>query len=283
MSPDQSVVLESWIGRERSEEDVLTLAPSRALSATLDRSAGSLGFGATLPPGWHWIYFTPHARRSHLGRDGHEKRGDFLPPVALPRRMWAGGRLHFSGPLHIGESVRRVSTIESVAEKRGRSGPLVFVTVGHRISGAAGLAVEEQQHLVYRSGGGPASRATPLAPPGTPAWSELFTADVVTLFRFSALTFNGHRIHYDHRYATGVEGYPNLVVHGPLTALLLLDAAGRWTGRAVRSFTYRAVGALYADEEFTIAGRETETGVLELWATHPKRGVAMSATAETAP
>lgn len=278
--------LRRWTGRERVDEDVLTAAPARKMSAVLDRPPGqALGPSARLPPGWHWLYFHSASRRSELGPDGHEVRGGFLPPVPLPRRMWAGGRLRFLGGLELGEVVRRTSTVASVEHKEGRSGPLVFVGVRHRISSEGGrLAIDEVQDLVYRDGSDPveslAGRSAPAHPPSEPPeWSESFSADAVTLFRFSALTFNSHRIHYDVRYATEVEGYRDLVVHGPLTALLLLDAGSRWIGAPPRSFSYRATGPLFCGEEFTIAGRATRgSDEAVLWAAHPERGLAMRAT-----
>ena len=257
--------LQRWTGWERVDDDVLTAASVRKMSALLDRPPGKApGPSASLSPGWHWLYFNPAPRRSELGPDGHAMRGSFLPPVPLPRRMWAGGQLRFLGGLKLGEVVRRRSTIVSIDHKKGRSGPLVFVGVRHQISGEGGqLAIEEEQDLVYRDGSGPAQNpvgpsvgARPAKlPPGPAQWSESFSADAVTLFRFSALTFNSHRIHYDVRYATEVEGYRDLVVHGPLTALLLLDAGSRWMGAPPRSFSCRATGPLFCGEEFTIAGR----------------------------
>lgn len=291
---------EEWLGRERIQEDVLSLSSARALAATLDRDPDALMAGDPLPAGWHWIYFPPLTRRSELGGDGIETRGAFLPPVPLPRRMWAGGRLRFPGVVRLGDSVRRVSTIQSIRPKEGRTGPLVFVTVRHRISSSAGVAIDEEQDLVYRAESGSGAPSPVVAPEGGPAgapardraadsgrseegsspkaassdWSEPFTADEVTLFRFSALTFNGHRIHYDHPYVTGVEGYPGLVVHGPLLALLLLDAAVRHMERTPALFSYRARAPLYCGERFLLQGRGPS-----LAAVHPTRGVAMEAEA----
>ena len=293
--------LESWIGKERTDDDVLTVAPARAMSALMDRPPEAVGSASPLPPAWHWLYFNPIVRRSALGADGHERRGSFLPPVPLPRRMWAGGRLRFLGTPRLGESVRRRSTIASVRSKEGRSGPLVFVTVHHEIANEAAVVIEEEQDLVYRGAAADAAgaagvstgqettteptpeRSGPTTPASEPAeWSETFTADAVTLFRFSALTANSHRIHYDHRYVTEVEGYPDLVVHGPLIALLLLDAGSRWLGRPT-DVSYRAVGPLFCGEEFAIEGRATGTHQMEVWATHPERGLAMQATIASGP
>ena len=282
MDENEIAEFESWIGKERVDEDVLTVAPARGMSALLDRTPETLGPASPLPLAWHWLYFKPATRRSTLGPDGHERRGDFLPPIPLPRRMWAGGRLRFPGTLRLGEAVQRRSTIASVRSKEGRSGPLVFVTVRHEIENQGGVAIEEEQDLVYRDVSGAGGGST--KPPPEPAeWSESFVADSVTLFRFSALTFNSHRIHYDHRYVTEVEGYPDLVVHGPLIALLLLDAGSRRLGGSPGSFSYRAVSPLFTGEEFTIAGRVTEEDETEVWAAHPERGLAMRATMGSGP
>jgi 3-methylfumaryl-CoA hydratase len=272
--------LSEWVGRERVEEDSLDLFPARGMSAVLDRDPSSVQEGSLLPRGWHWLYFKPVIRRSELGDDGHERRGAFLPPVGLPRRMWAGGKLTFTDDLHIGERVRRRSTIETVEEKEGRSGRLVFVNVRHRIETDRGLAVDEAQNLVYRDGLGGTGEGP--APPASPAWSEPFVADPLTLFRFSALTFNGHRIHYDQPYSMREEGYPGIVVHGPLLALLLLDGAARNAGRSPLRFAYRAVSPLFAGEPFRLEGAGGlplgAAGESEVWAAGP-RGMAMRAMA----
>jgi len=295
-----------WEGRTRTVTDRISLAQARALAATLDRDPASLDSGSVLPHGWHWIYFNDAVPRSRLAEDGHEARGDFLPPVPLARRMWAGGRIRFHAPLRIGDDVVRTSTIEHVTPKEGRTGALVFVTVSHRIDGREGLAVHEEQDLVYRgapadgvaAGAGPRSKVE--APEGSRRVAS-FVADPVTLFRFSALTFNGHRIHYDHPYATQVEGYPGLVVHGPLVALLLLEAGGgvlaaAGRGSAPGSFRYRAVGPLFCGEPFDLvtspdaeeAGTRPEAAgagppSVRLWAVHAGRGVAMEATVDAGP
>ena len=271
--------LAGWVGKTRVQHDVLGLFPARGLAATLDRDSDVLEEGVPLPRGWHWLYFHHAVRRSALGTEGHERLGAFLPPVPLPRRMWAGGRLTFTGDLRLGESALRRSTVESIQEKTGRSGRLVFVTVRHQVEGPRGLAVDEEQHLVYRELSG--AEVTPVAPPVGPAWSEDFTADEVTLFRFSALTFNGHRIHYDYRYATSEEGYPGLVVHGPLLALLLLDACGRQGDPPPSQFSYRAQSPLFAGETFRLEGGRMPprggAGEAEAWVAG-SRGVAMRAT-----
>jgi 3-methylfumaryl-CoA hydratase len=263
-------------GPERTDRDRIHPFPVRALRGLLDRDPAPVADGSLLPRGWHWLYFLTPVRASRTGPDGHEMRGDFLPAIDLPNRMWASGSLRFLEPIRVGDEVTRISRVRSVEEKTGRTGPLVFVTVEHRVLAGERTAVEEEQVLVYRERT-PAA-APPVSGPGAspplPAatWSEPFTADAVTLFRFSALTYNGHRIHYDHPYTTGVEGYPGLVVHGPLLALLLLDAAGRWAGEeaaaAPGSFRYRARNPLFAGETALLQGVR-RGDALNVWAATP--------------
>jgi 3-methylfumaryl-CoA hydratase len=270
-----------FVGRQRVEEDRLDLFPARGMNALLDRDPGAFDDGAILPRGWHWLYFKPLTNRSDMSVDGHERKGAFLPDVGLPRRMWAGGNLTFSSELRLGEAVQRRSTIESIEEKSGRSGRLVFVNVRHRVESERGVAVDELQNLVYREAGAPSVGEGPAAPE-SPAWSEPATADNVTLFRFSALTFNAHRIHYDQPYSSREEGYPGVVVHGPLLALLLLDGATRNGGRPPLRFAYRAVSPLFAGEPFQLQGAgglpRGAAGESEVWVVGP-RGMAMRAMA----
>ncbi len=220
--------LREWIGKTGSFTEQVTLTPIAALAATLDRDDPSPRVGDPLPPMWSWLYFHPIHRLSETGPDGHSTRGSFLPPVPLPRRMYAGGRLQFHHPLRAGEVVRRVSRIEDVSYKEGRSGPLVFVKVRHETSNLLGVAIVDDQELVYRASPSPGDPVpAPQAAPTDANWSREITPDSVLLFRYSALTFNSHRIHFDWRYATEVEGYPGLVVHGPLIATLLVDVLRR--------------------------------------------------------
>ena len=221
----------TWLGRSEQRSDVITAAPLDAWAATLDRDDPEARLGSSVPPLAHWLFFLPAARQSQIGPDGHPQRGGFLPPVPLPRRMWAGGRLTFHHALQVGDEVVRKSRIASIDAKSGRSGALAFVTVHHEITDARGLAISEEHDIVYR--GAPRVDAPPAAPQAAPvdeSFSRRIEPDPVLLFRFSALTFNGHRIHYDRSYVTEVEGYPGLIVHGPLIATLLMDccaASGR--------------------------------------------------------
>ena len=269
--------LKTWIGRQEVQDDRLGLAPPAALSATLDRDDPPPSDGDALPPLWHWLFFLPRARQSEIGPDGHPKRGGFLPPVPRPRRMWAGGRLNFLTPLHLGAPVRRVSTIADVSAKSGRSGNLVFVLVRHEISGPAGLAIAEEHDIVYRDPPAPdAAPATPQPAPTNETWRRDITADDVLLFRYSALTFNGHRIHYDRRYVTTEEGYPGLIVHGPLLATLLVDLFRRNDQRPVKSFTFRALSPVFDTTPFTVCGMPSSDGA-KLWGRRADGALCMEA------
>jgi 3-methylfumaryl-CoA hydratase len=254
-----------------------------AWNATLDREDPFPEEGGFVPPGFHWALFTPLARQSDLGPDGHAKKGDFLPPVQLPRRMWAGSRLRFHQPLRVGERVEQVSVVERIEAKQGRAGGLVFVTVRHSLSGASGLAVEEEQDLVYRELPGRSFRqpAVELAPRGE--WRRQIVPSEVLLFRYSALTFNGHRIHYDRRYATEHEGYPGLVVHGPLLATLLLDLMRReLPSAALNRFHFKAVRPVFDTSPFTVDGGPGDgEGHFRLWSTDNQGQVGVEAEAWT--
>ncbi len=274
--------LQKWQGRTETLHDDITAAPLRALAATLDRDDPPPVPGTPLPPLWHWLYFLPHQRQSEIGPDGHGKRGGFLPPVPLPRRMWAGGRLAWHAPLRVGDSVQRTSRIESVSHKSGRTGDLVFVGVKHEITNAQGLAISEEHDIVYRAAAQPGDPAPPPATaPHAAVWSREIVPDDVLLFRYSALTFNGHRIHYDRRYVTGVEGYPGLIVHGPLIATLLVDLLRHHAPDAVlRTFHFKAVRPTFDLHPFRVNGRPSADGkTIELWACDHEGWLTMQATA----
>ena len=277
--------LRDWIGKTESATDIVTAWPVAALAATLDRNEMPPQPGDELPPCWHWLYFLEAKPLSELGPDGHPKRGGFLPPVPLPRRMWAGGRLEFLRPLRIGDSIRRDSTVLSVEPKRGRSGNLVFVTVQHLVSTAAGVAVCEEHDIVYRDAARPDDQ-----PPETsrgadnPAWHRKVTGDPVTLFRYSALTFNGHRIHYDLDYATHEEHYPGLIVHGPLQTTLMLDLCRRNNPKRVTKLDYRARLPLFHGATFSINGTPHAGGATaELWTANFAGQITMSGMASFEP
>ena len=270
--------LRGWVGRRREAADTATPQRIAALAATLDREGPP---PALLPPLWHWTLFHDATPQRELGADGHARRGGFLPPVPLPRRMWAGGRIEFRAPVRAGDTLRRVSTLRSVEVKEGRSGALAFVTVEHAIDGPDGPALREEHDIVYR--GLPRAGAAAPAPQPAPAaadFSRQATADPVLLFRYSALTFNGHRIHYDRRHATEVEGYPGLVVHGPLVATLLVELLLRERpGVELARFEFRALQPLFDTAPFGLHGRVEADGRATLWASAPDGTLAMRAVA----
>jgi 3-methylfumaryl-CoA hydratase len=276
--------LRQWVGKTETASDQITSTPMAALSATLDIEAPRPLAGDPVPPLWHWLYFLETHRQSELGPDGHAKLGGFLPPVPLPRRMWAGGRFEFMRPLCVGETFSRTSRIVDVQEKKGRAGTLVFVLVRHEIGNSEGMALAEEQDLVYRDGAKPGdSASSPQPAPAGATWERAVQPDDVLLFRYSALTFNGHRIHYDRRFATETEGYPGLVVHGPLIATLLLELLRRQRPRAnVSRFEFRAVSPLFDTSPLKLFGRsENDERTISLWATDSGGGLAMTAKATT--
>lgn len=274
--------LREWIGKTELRTDVVTTAPMTALGATLDRVEGLAQSGDALPPLWHWLFFLPAHPQCEIGTDGHPRRGLFLPPVPLPRRMWAGGRLTFHQTLHAGETISRVSHIVKVDAKQGSSGLLAFVLVRHEISHDSGRAITEEHDIVYRDRPQPgALAARPQAAPEDHDWSRLIIADAVLLFRYSALTFNGHRIHYDRSYATEIEGYPGLVVHGPLIATLLLDLLRRELPDAVvATYSFRAMQPCFDGRPFFVCGKVgADAKTVRLWAKDEHGWLIMDASA----
>lgn len=271
--------LNAAIGRSESRTARLDRQTAERLAATLGQAAPK----THVPPGGHWLWFNPFVGRGDLGHDGHPKVGGFMPDTGLPRRMWAGGRVRYLAPLPLDAEAVKVTEIRSITEKSGKAGRLVFVTLLHRISVDGQTAIEEEQDIVYRDApapGSPAPKAGP-APEGATV-SEGVTPDPVLLFRYSALTSNGHRIHYDAPYARDEEGYPDLVVHGPLTATLLQDFAQRSAkGRRLSGFSFRGASPLFVTAPFTLHAKPGEKpGSLQLWAATPEGGLAMQAEAE---
>lgn len=277
--------LKQWIGRQERQCDRLSAAPLNALAATLDRADVAYAAGAAVPLLWHWLYFLPAARQSEISGDGHPRRGGFLPPVSLPRRMWAGGRLSFYDTLPVEAEVERLSTIMNVSHKSGRSGELVFVKLRHELKHAGDVVVREEQDIVYRDPprlGDPAPTPQP-APQGA-EWTREILPDPVLLFRYSALTFNGHRIHYDRPYAIQEEGYPGLVVHGPLIATLLMNLLRENCPQAsVQEFSFRAVRPLFDTQPFRVCATPSSDGRrVQLWAEDAEGFLCMDALAELA-
>jgi 3-methylfumaryl-CoA hydratase len=278
-------MLEEWIGRQEQAHDEVTLPAVRRLAALLDLPPDDYRRGQLIPGGWYVVLFGGEARQSTLGPDGHPAKGQFLPPVPLPRRMFAGRRVWFHAPLRIGDEVSRVSRIQSIAPKQGRSGAMCFVTVRHEIASPRGLAVIEEQDLVYREAS-PAAPAdggqSPARQPDTPEWTRTLTPDPTMVFRYSAITFNAHRIHYDAAYTREKEGYPDLVVNGGLTTSLLWEFAAARSGRSIKASSSRNLRALFVDRPLTLCGRMLADGKARAWALDADGALAIDAELELA-
>jgi len=274
-----------WIGREEITDDDLSLVPTLAAAAMLDDTATHFEQGRALPPLWHWFYFLPRAPQALLGVDGHPQRGGFMPPIPYPRRMFAGASMRFHRPLLIGQPARRVAVIRDIRLKSGRSGALAFVSVLYRFFQEDRLCIEEEQDIVYREPGPAVACPRVLAWPPLPegACARIVTPDPKLLFRFSALTFNAHRIHYDRPYAINEEGYPGLVVHGPLIALLLIELVRQQVVRPVQAFSFRGLAPLFDLAPFRVLCTTASDGQLALEAQASDGVAAMRASAVLAP
>jgi 3-methylfumaryl-CoA hydratase len=264
------VALTDWIGKQEFANDVISLAPLKALSATLDLEHIELEERSKIRGLWHWLYFLPMHPQKEIGKDGHARRGGFLPPVELPRRMWAGGQFIFHSDISIGDKVKRISTIENINEKSGRTGPLVFVKIRHEIyiQNKISPSLIEYQDIVYRDKKRESEKdLVPKRADVNSEWFREVAPDEVLLFRYSALTFNGHRIHYDRRYATEEEGYPGLVVHGPLLATLLMDLVYRQLPHVdVKEFRFKALRPIFDLNSFSLHGEPSDSlNNIKLW------------------
>ena len=270
-------VLRQWIGNEQHADDTIMAGPATRMAATLD-APRAYGEGDALPALWHWFYFLQAAPMAEVDRDGHTAKGGFLPPVALPRRMWAGSHFTFHEPVRVGMQVAKTSRVKDVTVKEGRSGTLCFVTVEHRFESEGTLLLVEDHNVVFREDPAPDQPVRQAEPaPASTEWHREIVPGPVFLFRYSALTFNGHRIHYDRPYCTDVEGYPGLIVHGPLTGTLLAGLAEEKLGR-LKTWQFTARSPLFDTAPFSIDGERTEDGG-RFWATDPSGGLAMEGTA----
>lgn len=272
--------LKSWEGKQQLHEDILTLFPTAALLAALDHEVSPRS-GDQLEGLCHWLYFLPVTQASKTGRDGHPQTGGFLPPVPLPRRMWAAGNVSFNKSLVLGQAAQKTSTIKSIQLKEGRSGELVFVNLEHQIHQNDQLCIVEEQNLVYRA---MPEKLLPtpagVVPELTAEFGKTITPDPVLLQRYSALTYNSHRIHYDRDYAKNEEFYPALVVHGPLLATLLMDLClNQFPELSIQNFTFRAQRPTFDDHPFRIEGRSDGENI-KLWTVDHEGFVGMSATAQ---
>ncbi|QEL27325.1 protein dehydratase (plasmid) [Bosea sp. F3-2] len=273
--------LRSWIGREDVGTEIVSADLARKYHATMDFPGEAPQAGEIVPRLIHFCLAQPAAPTAKLGPDGHPARGGFLPPVPLPRRMWAGGAFAFRGDLRVGDEARRISRIEDVVLKEGRTGALCFVTVKHRVEANGELVLEERQDIVYRGleAPGGAGKVPPAAEQG--AHQRPMRAEAPLLFRYSALTFNGHRIHYDRRYVTEVEGYPGLIVHGPMQAALLYYYASELRGAAPKRFSFRGLSPLFDDDAFALHASD-DGERLKLWTAKQDGPLCMAAEAQWA-
>ncbi|MCR9213309.1 MAG: MaoC family dehydratase N-terminal domain-containing protein [Proteobacteria bacterium] len=272
--------IEDWVGNQETRTELIHQQSLNGFAALMDQDVPT---SAIVPPGGHWMYFLPTDKQSRLAQDGHAFKGDFLPPIDLPRRMWAGGRLTFHNHLKAGDTAEKTSTIKSVTPKEGRTGNLVFITVQHQVSNQDGICITEEHDIVFRDAPseGSASPKQPQPAPTDGRWETEIVPDSVMLFRYSALTFNGHRIHYDREYCQNVEGYPGLIVHGPLLGTLLMRlAVHRMEERELASFNFRNFNPVFDTAPFTLNGREENDRQCSVWVTGPGGELAVSATAE---
>ena len=273
--------LRQWIGKTTEATDTVTAHLVMGLRATLFQEIGAPKNCDAAPWTTHWCLAQPVFPMSELSQDGHPTRGGFLPPVPLQRRMWAGGELEFFDGLRVGDEVTRTSRIAEVTMKAGSTGPLCFVSVDHLVTTARGTAIRERQDIVYRDvSATPSTPSKPAAPPPMAQHCETHMADTVLLFRYSALTFNGHRIHYDRDYVTKVEGYPGLVFHGPLQASFIVEFAAKLHGgRAPARLVYRGVQPLFEGSEFSINANDNTGGGMDLWTANAEGQPTMKGTA----
>ncbi|WP_373087777.1 MaoC family dehydratase N-terminal domain-containing protein [Sneathiella sp.] len=272
--------LDDWVGKQEKRVEIIHQQSLNGYAALMDEDIPA---SALVPPGGHWMYFLPTDKQSRLDLDGHAFKGDFLPPIELPRRMWAGGRLSFNNPLQAGDLAEKTSTIKSVTPKEGRTGKLVFVTVEHEIRNEKGLCLTEEHDLVFRAASteGVSGTKQPQAAPTDGEWDVTITPDPVMLFRYSALTFNGHRIHYDREYCINEEGYPGLIVHGPLLGTLLMRlAVQKMNSRSLKNFNFRNYNPIFDTRPFTITGKADSEDRCTVWVKGPDGELAVSATAE---
>ena len=275
--------LGEWVGSTVLAEDFVDADRCHRLVAGLGLVSPDLSHGAPLPILWHWLYFLEAVERSRTGDDGHPKRGGFLPPLRLRRRMFAGGRTDMHAPITVGMHIQKTSIVERVEPRTGSTGELVIVGVHHTIRSGSDVLVEERQNLVYTDATPSTTISDPVSPPATLAATPIsrdVATDEVLLFRFSALTFNAHRIHYDRTYAQTQEGYSDLVVHGPLTAMYLADVANTFSDTPIRWFEFRARAPIHVGETIRVRGNRVD-GAVELDAYRHDGKSAVTASAGT--
>jgi len=267
---DIAAEFSEWIGRSITVDDEVTLPAVRRMAAMLDLDPMDFDHGKVIPPHWYSMFFTPNARRSQIGHDGHPRKGDFLPPIPLPRRMFVGRTVTFPGDLRVGDRATKRSEIAGITQKQGRSGTLVFLQVRHTIEVNGKPSVVEMQEVVYRDAPSEVAGAKPAAPalvPENAAWSAAYEMDPVLVYRYSALTWNGHRIHYDADYARREEGYPGCVMNGALTLHLVIEEAlARAGGRRLKGLSAKLVKPLFVGGILNVAGSAETDGAVQAWA-----------------
>jgi len=283
---DLAAEFAGWVGKSMTVDDEITLSAVRRMAAMLDLDPMQFERGREIPPHWHSMFFTPNARRSQIGHDGHPKKGEFLPPIPLPRRMFVGRTATFPGDLRVGDQAQKRSEIIGIEQKHGRSGTLVFLKVRHTIEVDGKPTVIEQQEVVYRDAPDNKAKAAPAAPTPAPVptdndWSATYEMDPVLLFRYSALTWNGHRIHYDADYARREEGYPACVMNGALTVHLVIDEAlKRGNNRRLKGLSAKLMSPLFVGNKLVIGGRAQQGDLVEAWAGNEQGALAARVTLE---
>ncbi|MEH6547308.1 MAG: MaoC family dehydratase N-terminal domain-containing protein [Sneathiella sp.] len=270
--------INDWVGNQITHSETIYQHQLDGVAALLNETVPAPGI---VKPGGHWMYFLPADAQNSLGPDGHATKGGFLPPIELPRRMWAGSRLNFHAPLCVGEKAEKISTVKSIMPKEGRTGKLVFVTVEHEVKNENGLCIVEEHDIVFRDAptADSGSKQPQLAPTDGD-WDTVIEPDPVMLFRYSAVTYNSHRIHYDREYCIAEEGYPGLVVHGPLLGTLLMRLAEEKMGRSLKTFTFRNFNPIFDIAPFTLSGKAESEDKCTVWVAGPDGALAVSATAE---
>src|SRR3712207_2925587 len=267
--PELSPELKAWVGRSRAVEEEIGLASVRRIAAMLDLDPGSFRRGDPLPPHWFSLFFADAARQSDIGPDGHPKPGVFLPPIPLPRRMGAGRRVRIADSLRVGDLATRTAEVAAIVPKQARTGFITVLTMRHTIRRGGDLVAVEEFDAIYREAvatGGRSAVAPPVPAPADAAWREEKLLDPALVFRYSALTWNAHRIHYDADYARGEEGYPAAVVNGGITLQLLLDAATKRASARLTGFSVRLNRALYVGDAVVLAGGAVADGRAKAWA-----------------
>lgn len=270
---------EEWVGKSTNRRDTLAPEQLRRFEAMVNRPPGTISEGDELTMCSHWAYFTPLYPQSDLTVQGYPRDNDLFPPIQQSSRLWLGGRLEFKNPLTVGTPANRYSIITEVKEEEKAEGVKVYLSLQHQISTKGSVAIQEDQHFLYRTPSEKGAHPTRSEPMDLdPDWQKSTRPDSILLFRFSALTYNAHRIHYDQDYARNVEGYPNVMVHGPLLLLLALESfRSQFDGKILEDVTYEIRGPVYLGEQITISGKDVDNQKTELRITGHENNIALKA------